>query len=61
MSNAIFYHKPDSIYKDKINEKYHFPAQYLSRVQKTVGNFITYYGPKQKLGHVICLLPECRR
>lgn len=50
MTNAIFYHKRDSIYKDKIEERYHFPAQYLSRVEKTVGSFIIYYGPKKKLG-----------
>ncbi|MFK7903401.1 MAG: HNH endonuclease [Nitratireductor sp.] len=50
MVNAIFYHKPDSVYKDKIDERYHFPHQYLSRVKQTVGSFIIYYGPKKDNG-----------
>lgn len=47
MANAIFYHKPDSIYDDHLAEKYHFPKQYLSRVAQTIGDWIVYYGPMQ--------------
>lgn len=45
MANAIFYHKEDSQYDDDPARYYHFPKQYLSRVQQTVGDFIIYYGP----------------
>lgn len=45
MPNAIFYHKPDSIYDDDPAHKYHFPKSYLSRVEQTLGDWIVYYGP----------------
>lgn len=45
MTNGIFYHKADSIYDDEPASKYHFPNQYLTRVQKTIGDWIAYYGP----------------
>jgi putative restriction endonuclease len=45
VANAIFYHKEDSQYDDDPARYYHFPKQYLSRVQQTVGDFIVYYGP----------------
>ncbi|WP_282044941.1 HNH endonuclease [Roseibium album] len=45
MSNAVFYHKPNSIYDDDPARKYHFPKSYLSRVQKTLDDWIVYYGP----------------
>lgn len=50
MPNAIFYHKSDSQYKDQIEMRYHFPHQYLSRVEQTIGEFIVYYGPTKKDG-----------
>jgi putative restriction endonuclease len=43
---AVFYHKPDSGYDDKKGEQYHFPQTYLSRVTKTIGDMIVYYGPE---------------
>jgi len=42
---AIFYHKPDSIYDDITGEQYHFPSQYLTRVEETLHDWIVYYGP----------------
>jgi len=45
MVKAIFYHKPDSAYKDVTGVQYHFPKMYLSRVLQTVGDWIVYYGP----------------
>jgi len=47
MSNAVFYHKPDSIYDDDPATRYHFPKSYLSRVQKTLEDWIVYYGPQK--------------
>jgi len=44
VANAVFYHKPDSKYDDT-HDRYHFPSQYLSRISKTIGDYITYYGP----------------
>lgn len=46
MANAVFYHKPDSIYDDAPATRYHFPRTYLSRVEKTLGDWIVYYGPQ---------------
>lgn len=45
---AVFYHKPDSQYDDANGERYHFPHQYLSRVEPTIGDWIIYYGPLPK-------------
>ncbi|MCB1422771.1 MAG: HNH endonuclease [Nitratireductor sp.] len=42
---AVFYHKPDSRYDDVTGERYHFPHQYLSRVEAVVGDWMVYYGP----------------
>lgn len=44
---SVFYHKPDSIFDNITGEKYHFPSQYLSRVQKSLNDWIVYYGPIQ--------------
>lgn len=49
MANAVFYHKHDSIYDDDPATKYHFPKQYLSRVEQTLGDWIVYYGPAKGL------------
>ncbi|WP_289034445.1 HNH endonuclease [uncultured Roseibium sp.] len=45
MANAVFYHRPDSIYDDDPAQRYHFPKQYLSRVKQTIGDWIIYDGP----------------
>lgn len=50
MAKAVFYHKADSEYDDQIERFYHFPKQYQSRVERTVGDQIIYYGPQGKLG-----------
>lgn len=47
MSQAVFYHNPDSIYDDDPASKYHFPKSYLSRVKKTLDDWIVYYGPME--------------
>jgi len=45
VANAIFYHREDSVYDDDPADRYHFPKQYLSRVEQTLNDFIVYYGP----------------
>lgn len=41
----VVYQKQDSIYDDVTGVKYHFPSQYLSRVQSAKNDWIVYYGP----------------
>lgn len=45
MVAAVFYHKPNSVYDDVPALYYHFPKQYLSRVEQVIGQPIVYYGP----------------
>jgi len=42
---SIFYYKPDSEYDDVKGELYHFPSQYLTRVENSLKDWIVYYGP----------------
>jgi putative restriction endonuclease len=42
---AVFYHKPNSPYKDVRGARYHFPHKYLTRVEPVVGDMMVYYGP----------------
>jgi len=41
---AIFHHKTESVYNDVIGQQYHFPKRYLSRIEKTIDDWIIYYG-----------------
>jgi putative restriction endonuclease len=52
MAKAVFTTKSNSGYDDVREERYHFPAQYLSRVQKTVGDLIVYYEPRRGNGRL---------
>ena len=45
MVAAVFYHKAESAYDDLPSLYYHFPKQYLSRVEQVIGQPIVYYGP----------------
>jgi putative restriction endonuclease len=45
VARAVFYHKPNSGYDDRIDRHYHFPKQYLERVTAAKGDAIVYYGP----------------
>ncbi|MBM3346300.1 MAG: restriction endonuclease [Betaproteobacteria bacterium] len=45
MAKAVFTYSPASIYDDVPEERYHFPKQYLSRVQAAQGDWILYYEP----------------
>lgn len=40
---AVFSQKPGSIYDDVKGQRYHFPLQYLKRVEATIGDWIIYY------------------
>ena len=50
MANAVFIHKPDSIYDDDPSARYDFPKMYLGRIQQTVGDWIVYYEPRSADG-----------
>ena len=50
MAFGIFIHRSDSIYEDSPAECYHFPRQYLGRVQACVGDWIVYYEPGKVAG-----------
>ncbi|MBX3524531.1 MAG: HNH endonuclease [Xanthobacteraceae bacterium] len=45
MGYGLFVHRTDSIYDDSPAEKYQFPKQYLSRIEKFVGDWVIYYEP----------------
>lgn len=47
---GVFAHKADSPYDDVMGERYHFPKNYLGRVEKTVGDFIIYYEKSERKG-----------
>lgn len=52
MVNAVFTTKIDTHYDDFPERYYHFPKMYLSRIEKTVGEWIIYYEPRrQGSGH----------
>lgn len=50
MANAVFIHKPDSIYDDDPSVRYDFPEIYISRIKQTVGDWIVYYEPRSAEG-----------
>jgi putative restriction endonuclease len=45
MARGVFIHKADSIYEDQPEAQYQFPAMYLERASKLVGDWIIYYEP----------------
>jgi putative restriction endonuclease len=45
MAKAVLVTKAGSIYDDLPEERYHFPRQYLGRMQACVGDWIVYYEP----------------
>lgn len=50
MGFGVFIHRSDSIYDDTPAERYHFPRQYLGRVEACVGDWILYYEPRKVAG-----------
>lgn len=53
MTKAVFVSKINSIYDDLPEERYHFPRQYLKRIEATVGDWIIYYEPRRNNGRKI--------
>lgn len=47
MSHAVFIQNPQSSYKDRPGERYHFPRQYLGMVRETVGDWVVFYEGRQ--------------
>jgi len=53
MANAVFIQNPNSIYKDRPGEAYHFPKIYLKRVEECLGDWVIFYeGKTGALGYV---------
>jgi putative restriction endonuclease len=50
MSLGVFIRRSDSIYDDSPAEQYQFPAQYLGRATRCLGNWILYYEPVKVRG-----------
>jgi putative restriction endonuclease len=50
MGFAVFVHRADSIYDDRLDQQYQFPRQYLGRVRAAVGDWIVYYEPTKVVG-----------
>lgn len=53
MTKAVFISKINSIYDDLPEERYHFPRQYLARIEATVGDWIIYYEPRRNGGRMV--------
>ncbi len=47
MAKAIFQIKPESIYDDLPEERYHFPRMYLNAVNRSIDDLIIYYEPSR--------------
>lgn len=47
MAKSIFTTRINPSYDDLPEDFYHFPKQYLSRVEKTIGDWIVYYEPSR--------------
>lgn len=50
MTKAVFTCAEGSIYDDRPEERYHFPATYVREVQRAVGDWIAYYEPRRARG-----------
>lgn len=53
MANAVFIAKINSDYDDAVEERYHFPKMYLSRIERTIGDWILYYEPRSDGGRMV--------
>ncbi len=48
VANAVLTTKVDPSYDDLPDTRYHFPKQYLGRIERIVGDLIVYYEPGRK-------------
>ncbi len=53
MANSVFIAKLDSGFDDAVEVRYHFPNTYLSRVEKSIGDWIIYYESKRDGGRMV--------
>jgi len=53
VANAVFTAKLESSYDDAVEERYHFPKQYLGRVSETIGDWVIYYEPRRDGGRQV--------
>ena len=53
MTKAVFISMINSIYDDLPEERYHFPKQYLKRIEATLGEWIIYYEPRRNNGRQV--------
>ena len=53
MTKAVFISKINSVYDDLPEERYHFPRQYLKRIEATAGDWIIYYEPRRNNGRQV--------
>lgn len=51
MAKVILTQKPDSIYDDLPEERYHFPRTYLRQAEAAVGDWVIYYRPRRGSGN----------
>lgn len=47
MAKAVFQLKPESIYDDLPEERYHFPQMYLNTVNQSIDDLIIFYEPSR--------------
>ena len=50
MTKAVLVTKVDPTYDDLPENRYHFPVNYLKRIEQTVGDWIIYYEPRRSSG-----------
>jgi putative restriction endonuclease len=53
VANSVFIAKLDSGFDDAVEVRYHFPNTYLSRVEKSIGDWIIYYESKRDGGRMV--------
>lgn len=53
MANAVFIAKRSADYDDILEERYHFPKQYLGRITQTIGDWIIYYESRRNNGRMV--------
>ncbi len=47
MTKVVLTQKPDSIYDDLPEERYHFPKTYLNQIKEAMGDWVIYYRPRR--------------
>jgi putative restriction endonuclease len=53
MSNAVFAASQETGYDDLLEERYHFPKQYLKNVEAALHDWIVYYEPRRAGGRQV--------